>query len=85
MKTVQIFTSSACPRCPAAKDLAGRLKEKGVSVRAHDVGTAEGLAEAVFHRVLTTPAILIIEEDSAIAAWRGGVPEDEDEVLHDLG
>jgi hypothetical protein len=53
-------------------------------VTSYDVGTAEGLAEAAFHRALATPAILIVEEEVVIAAWRGVVP-DEDEVLHGLG
>jgi glutaredoxin len=83
MKKVLIFTSNTCPRCPAAKDLAARLERRGISVTSYDVGTAEGLAEAAFHRVLAAPAILIIEEETVIAAWRGVVP-DEDEVLHDL-
>jgi len=53
-------------------------------VTSYDVGTAEGLAEATFLRVLATPTILITEEETVIAAWRGIVP-DEDEVLHGLG
>jgi hypothetical protein len=50
----------------------------------YDVGTAEGLAEATFHRVLATPTFLIVEEEVVITAWRGVVPN-EDEVLHGLG
>ena len=85
MKKVLIFTSNNCPRCPAAKNLAARLAHRGVPVASCDVGTAEGLAEAALHRVLATPAILIIEEgETVIAAWRGVVP-DENEVLHGLG
>jgi glutaredoxin len=84
MKKVLIFTSNTCPRCPEAKDLGARLEQRGVLVTAHDVGTAEGLAEAAFYHVLATPAILIIQQETVIAAWRGIVP-DEDEVLHGLG
>ena len=84
MKKVLIFTSNTCPRCPGAKDLGARLEQRDVLVTAHDVGTAEGLAEAAFYHVLATPAILIIEQETVIAAWRGIVP-DEDEVLHGLG
>ncbi len=72
-----------CPRCPAAKDLGVRLSERGVLVTAHDVDTAEGLAEAAFYRVLTTPAVLIIEGETVLAMWRGDLPA-EDEVLHEL-
>ena len=84
MKKIMMFTSEICPRCPGAKDLGARLEQRGVLVTAHDVGTAEGLAEAAFYHVLATPAILIIQQETVIAAWRGIVP-DEDEVLHGLG
>ena len=84
MKTVLLFTSNTCPRCPAANNLGVRLKERGVLVTAHDVGAAEGLAEAAFYHVLTTPAILVIEEETVIAGWRGAVPG-EGEVLRVLG
>ena len=84
MKTVMIFTTSSCPRCPGAKDLGSRLERKGIPVTWYDVGTAEGLAEATFHRVLATPTFLIVEEEVVITAWRGVVPN-EDEVLHGLG
>ena len=83
MKTVLLFTSNTCPRCPGLKDLGARLKHKGVLVTAHDIGAAEGLAEAAFYRVLATPAILVIEEETVVAAWRGVVPG-EDEVLRGL-
>ena len=84
MKKVLIFTSNTCPRCSTAKELGARLEQGGVLVTSYDVGTAEGLAEAAFYHVLATPAILIIEQETVIAAWRGVVPE-EDEVLHGLG
>ena len=84
MKTVTIFTTSSCPRCPGAKDLGARLERKGVPVTWYDVGTAEGLAEATFHHVFATPALLVVEEEVVIAAWRGVMPN-EDEVLHGLG
>jgi len=84
MKTVTIFTSDSCPRCPTAKELGARLQRRDVPVTYYDVATAEGLAEATFYHVLATPAILIIEQETVIAAWRGVVPE-EDEVLHGLG
>jgi glutaredoxin len=83
MKTVTIFTRDSCPRCPGAKDLGARLQRRDVPVTYYDVATAEGLAEATFLRVLATPAILIVEEERVIAAWRGVVP-DENEVLHGL-
>ncbi len=83
MKTVTIFTSDSCPRCPGAKDLGARLQRRDVPVTYYDVATAEGLAEATFLRVLATPAILIVEEEAVVATWRGIVPN-VDEVLHDL-
>ena len=84
MKKIMMFTSDSCPRCPAARDLGARLEQRGVAVTYCDVATAEGLAEATFLRVLATPTILIIEEETVIAEWRGLVPH-ENEVLHGLG
>ena len=85
MKTVKIFISESCPRCPGAKELGARLKRKGVDVYSYDVGTADGLAEAALNRVFATPSILIVdaESETVIQDWRGVAPA-EGEVLHAL-
>lgn len=80
-KQVLVFTKSDCSRCVKAKFLGEKLQEKGQVVHLLDVDTADGLAEASFYGVMTTPTIIIVDGDEEqLAAWRGSVPP-EDELL----
>jgi glutaredoxin len=75
MGSVKIFTKRECPRCPAAKEIGGILQQEGLQVLYYDVETPHGLAEAAFYSVLSTPSIIIEDEDEkVIAGWRGSVP-----------
>lgn len=80
-ETVKIFYKDNCPLCPVAKNLRDRLKKRDVNVLDFNVGTADGLAEATFNRVIALPTVLV--QDTAehdIGEWRGNVPDIE-EVL----
>ena len=82
MGTVKIFYKNDCPMCPMAKRLKDNLLEKNVDVHYYNVGTADGLAEATFYRVLALPTILVEDEmENGLGEWRGTVPKVE-EVLH---
>lgn len=82
MPTIKIFTKKQCPRCPQAKDLGRELEQDGCSVRAYDVETADGLAEATFFSVQATPTIIVEDaEENVIAEYRGEVPP-RDEILN---
>jgi len=83
-KQILVFSKNDCPRCPAAKALGERLRKKGQVVNQFDLDTADGLAEASFYGVMSTPTIIVIDGDEALlAAWRGSVPPD-DELLEFL-
>jgi glutaredoxin len=75
MGLIKIFTKAKCPRCPAVKEIGMELKKEGVPVLNYDLDTMEGLAEASFYSILSTPSIVIEdEEEKEVASWRGVVP-----------
>lgn len=75
MRSVKIFTKAQCPKCPEAKAIATALKNEGVNVLQFDLDTVEGLAEASFHSVLSTPSLIVEdEEEQEMASWRGRMP-----------
>jgi len=64
-----------CPRCPAAKALTSDLTE----VEQYDVEQVAGLAEAAFYGVLSTPSIVVVDQDGKeVVSWRGEVPSKEE-------
>lgn len=70
--TIKLFVKDGCPRCPAAK----RACEGLTGVEIYDVGQVDGLAEASFYGVLATPSVLVLADDgSELASWRGDVPD----------
>jgi glutaredoxin len=75
MGSIKIFTKAECPKCPAAKEIGGILQQEGLQVNYYDLETPHGLAEAAFYSVLSTPTIIIEDEDEKIlAGWRGSTP-----------
>ncbi|HUU77820.1 MAG TPA: thioredoxin family protein [candidate division Zixibacteria bacterium] len=72
---LKVFTKEDCPNCPAAKKIAKKLEVNGSKVEWFDLDNEEGLSEAVFFDVLSTPSLIITDEDDEeIRAWRGEVP-----------
>ncbi len=68
---MKLFWRKNCPRCPTAKELLANCS----NVEYHDVDEVEGLAEAAFYGVLSTPSIIVTEDDGKeIKAWHGEVP-----------
>ena len=75
MGSVKIFVKAKCPKCPAAKEIESTLKEEGVPVYHYDPDTLDGLAEASFYSILSTPSIIIENErEEEVVSWRGVVP-----------
>jgi glutaredoxin len=75
MGSIKIFTKAQCPKCPAAKEIGGILQQEGLQVNYYDLETPDGLAEAAFYSVLSTPTIIIEDTNEKIlAGWRGSVP-----------
>ncbi|MBN2231822.1 MAG: thioredoxin family protein [Deltaproteobacteria bacterium] len=72
---LKVFVQDACPRCPAAKDLAADIAAAGGTVNIFDTGAAAGLAEASFFGIMATPSLLVVDnDDRVVGAWRGTVP-----------
>jgi len=75
MGSIKIFTKAKCPKCPAIKEIGAELKKEGVPVFSYDLDTIDGLAEASFYSVLSTPSLIIEdEEEREVIGWRGVVP-----------
>jgi hypothetical protein len=75
MGSLKIFTKAKCPRCPAVKEIGTELRKEGVQVFHYDLDTVDGLAEASFYSILSTPSIIIEdEEEREVISWRGVVP-----------
>lgn len=75
MGSVKIFVKAKCPKCPAVKEIGVELKREGVPVSHYDLDTIDGLAEASYYSVLSTPSIIIEdEEEREVVSWRGVAP-----------
>jgi len=75
MGSIKIFIKAKCPKCPAAKEIETELKREGVPVFHYDLDTIDGLAEASYYSILSTPSIIIEdEEEKEVISWRGVVP-----------
>lgn len=61
--------------CPAAKEVGSHLEKEGLRLQCYDIDTADGLAEASYYGILSTPT-MIIEDDheNLLADFRGTVP-----------
>jgi hypothetical protein len=75
METIKLFVKEGCGLCPSAKEVGSRLTQEGHQVLCYDLDTADGLAEASYYGVLSTPT-MIIEDDNEnmLADFRGTVP-----------
>jgi len=72
---VKLFYKKACPRCPAAKEL---VKETS-NVEYFDVEDVDGLSEATYYGVLSTPSILVLDDNNnPVKEWFGEVPSVEE-------
>jgi glutaredoxin len=75
MGTIKIFTKAKCPKCPAVQKIGNELKKEGITVFNYDLDTIDGLAEASFYSILSTPSLIIEDEhEREIIGWRGMVP-----------
>jgi len=75
MGLIKIFTKAKCPKCPAVKEIGTELKKEGMPVLNYDLDTIDGLAEASFYSIRSTPSIIIEdEEEREVISWRGIVP-----------
>lgn len=76
---IKFFVRPTCPNCPPAKKLAEKLIKEKFDVEIFDMGTTEGLTESVFHCIMSTPTIILTDDnDEEIKSWRGQAPKEEE-------
>jgi glutaredoxin len=82
---IQLFTQKDCPKCPPAKETLKELRaEHDVDVCEFDIETVDGMAEAAYYGIMSTPAVVLIdEEENEVISWRG-VPPDKSRILNIL-
>ena len=86
MESIKIFIKAKCPKCPAVKEIGTELKKEGIPVFDYDLDTIDGLAEASFYSILSTPSLIIEdEEEREIRSWRGVVPTLQEVKEHFFG
>lgn len=75
MGTVKVFVKDGCYKCPSAKEVGAVLTKEGLDVLYYDLGTADGLAEASYYSILSTPTMIVEDQDeNYLADFRGIVP-----------
>ncbi|MDP2860811.1 MAG: thioredoxin family protein [bacterium] len=78
---IKLFTKPDCPKCPVAKILVDglRLAVNDLRIEKYNVSTVEGLAEASFYSVLSTPGIILCDNNGKeIKGWRGETPSESE-------
>ena len=71
---IKIFWQKNCPHCPEAKNI-GKQLEKEITVQYFDIDTVDGLAEASYYNIASTPSMIIVDnDDNEIKIWRGKAP-----------
>jgi len=75
---IKIFWQKNCPHCPEAKNT-GKQLEKEAEVKYFDIDTVDGLAEASYYDIASTPSIVVLDNnDNEIKIWRGNTPRLEE-------
>jgi len=74
---IELFTQKQCPRCSEAKAVIEELKaERRVEVSEFDVESIDGMAEAAYYGVMSTPSVVLVDRSGEeIMSWRGVAPD----------
>ena len=81
---IKFFWQDNCPKCEPAKEIFNTLIDRKIPVKQFDIGTVDGMTEAAFHEVLSTPTTIIVDSDeNEVQSWRGEAPSIED-LEHNL-
>ncbi|HUT84373.1 MAG TPA: thioredoxin family protein [Thermodesulfobacteriota bacterium] len=79
MEKVKLFWKVECPKCPQAKVLGNILRKEGLEVIDYDIETVDGLAEATYYGVLSTPTLIVEDPaENPIADFRGTIPSPDE-------
>lgn len=72
---LEVFWKNDCPNCPKAKEI-GKILCHLIEVQYFDINSVDGLSEACMMNVMSTPTIILLDNDkNEIKSWRGLVPE----------
>jgi hypothetical protein len=72
---VKVFWKNDCPKCPAAKAVVASSQKAEL----FSLDEVDGLAEAAFYGIMSTPSIIVTDGTGReLAAWRGEIPEKRD-------
>lgn len=72
---IKLFWKENCPRCPTAKAMMANFN----NVEHHNIEEVDGLAEASFYGVMSTPSVVVVDDvGKEVSAWYGEVPPLED-------
>ena len=75
---MKVFWQDNCPNCGPAKVIANNFKDK-IDILYLNINNLDGMTEAAFHAVMSTPTILITNnEDKEIMSWRAILPTNDD-------
>jgi glutaredoxin len=72
---VKIFWQDGCPHCPAAKALGKELESTGADVEYNNIKSVDGLAEAAYFNILSTPSVVVADGCKEVKSWKGKIPE----------
>ncbi len=73
---IKLFYKTDCPKCPSAKKL---LEDIGRTTEHFNIEEVEGLTEATYYGIASTPSIIILDEnDNEQMSWKGTVPTKEE-------
>lgn len=73
---VKLFYKPGCPKCPEAKEL---LDKVGNPVEEFNIENVDGLAEATYYGIASTPSIVVLDENNnEQIVWKGTVPTKEE-------
>ena len=79
MMLIKIFSKEECPNCPPAKELGKKLESEGKKVEIFSLDEADGLSEAMFNDVMSTPSVIVIDDDKKEKMrWSGKAPKLEE-------
>jgi len=73
---IKIFIQPGCPSCPPVKELGEKLKEK-INVEFYDVSKSEGLAEAAMYNIMSTPVMILLDNNKVVKTWLDAPSEKE--------
>jgi len=80
MALLKVFVKEGCTQCPSAKAAAEVIRSDGHEVQEFDLGTADGLAEGAYFGVMSTPTMLVVDDEEKPVAWWRGLAPAADEI-----